>query len=802
MSLARLCRVSKRCRDIVQPILWRQVAVNSLRALVTLVVAKDGLRRFVSALTMSYPRHPSTTPLRHRFQDLARALPSVECLRLTRPFDKTVRLPELSTFSALRSIHLHDLHVDLDNVPTFPNVTELAVVRVSANASVGRLFESSVFPSLRHMFIGLSFLSLEPPLRNYPLPSASQATFPAIPPRLLAQLETLQIDCPALSEDATILSQHSPPILVMLSLSTFSLAPIPTGITHIELYDFPDFRHVERGALAPSLSAFENYLVHLASYIAAAAASLHPVLSLSAPTHFLAPDTFRRARAAFDPVQAACAQHGVALRFVPDGRLPFDATPTATARIFPACLSALPTELKSRIVRICAEQDEQVSRLLDALKKQGVRESLVNDVREDHPGTVRSLFEVSREWSALTAPYRFRVLKTSRVGDFVYRFRIAQHRAVLVEEIVCDEMPGAGFDTFLHTLPRMKQLRKLVIDEDFLDLAIGFSEPLDVTAAMPSSIPEEAVARLVEALQIVSSLDLRLVTRSRRLDILEPAHNLRSLRLDFTTSSPSADHLDAILTSIPAVTELSLVSRRWSTNVASVVPHPSAPFPALHTLSFTAQSIRPSVFGLISQFSSTLKTLSLDISQPLRNQANVPDTAPFPVLTRLALSGRDEAYASLAGFFTPTRLPSLEILRLEIDSILFSQHPPLSTLIQAFLDADPRTLSDVELIQMSGSCSRDEDQFLSTWSERDGFTLVLSDFQRPPSSFIIGPDTARAVPSSTVQHSTAISKALRISLEYLQGRLLRAYDSNGVDELARFARLLQRLEVERAVDAL
>ncbi|BGP39431.1 hypothetical protein JCM10450v2_003384 [Rhodotorula kratochvilovae] len=320
-TLARLCRVSKRWREVVQPILWRHVVVDSTGAVVALVTAKESLRRLMTVLTMSTPRDSSADLMRD-LKELGQALPSVEGLRLTNPFfERPIRLSDLSIFGALRSLHLHDVHIDLDNVPTFPNVTELALVRVSANASIGRLFESSVFPSLRHMFIGLSFLSLEPPVRHHFLPSASQAAFPAIPPCLLSQLETLQIDYSALSEDATILTQPSTPILVMLSLTICSLAPMPPGIPHVELYDFPDFRRVERGALVPFLSSFESYLGALAAYIATAAASRHPVLSLSASDRFLAPDTFHRAHTALDPVRAACTQHGVALRFVPDGRM-------------------------------------------------------------------------------------------------------------------------------------------------------------------------------------------------------------------------------------------------------------------------------------------------------------------------------------------------------------------------------------------------------------------------------------------------------------------------------------------------
>ena len=82
-------------------------------------------------------------------------------------------------------------------------------------------------------------------------------------------------------------------------------------------------------------------------------------------------------------------------------------------------LSALPTELKSRIVRHCFNQDEQLVLLIDSLKQQGVGEPMLDEIREDHPGTVRSLFEVLKEWSALAVPYCFRVRFPPIVLSFI-----------------------------------------------------------------------------------------------------------------------------------------------------------------------------------------------------------------------------------------------------------------------------------------------------------------------------------------------------------------------------------------------
>ncbi|BGP47517.1 hypothetical protein JCM10450v2_003372 [Rhodotorula kratochvilovae] len=377
-------------------------------------------------------------------------------------------------------------------------------------------------------------------------------------------------------------------------------------------------------------------------------------------------------------------------------------------------LSALPTELKSRIVRDCFDQDEQLVLLLDSLKQPGVGEPMLDEIREDHPGTVRSLFEVSKEWSALAAPYRFRVLKCSKAGDIIFRFDIALRRATLFHELVCDTVPSEGFDSILTAIPQMINLRMITITHTFLGAAVG-AGPLTLSTSVLST-RDVTILRLRDVLRRIPALELCLPKAgpSRRLEPVRLAQRLRVLRLDYGGASPAADALGRLLATIPA-----------------------------------AKSIHPSVFGLISQFRSSLESLNLDISQPVNSPASVPGTTPFLVLTSLTLAGRDQAYASLTGFFTPTRFPSVQHIRLDISTEFISRRLPLTPVLQAFLDAKPRSLRKITAMRSGRLFTSDELWHLGRWSRRDSFELSTSDFRAPPSATVLDPFSWRAGPSAT-----------------------------------------------------
>ncbi|BGP39419.1 hypothetical protein JCM10449v2_003361 [Rhodotorula kratochvilovae] len=462
-------------------------------------------------------------------------------------------------------------------------------------------------------------------------------------------------------------------------------------------------------------------------------------------------------------------------------------------------LSALPTELKSRIVRHCFDQDEQLVLLLDSLKQQGIDETALDEIRREHPGTIRSLFEVSKEWSAYAAPYRFRVLKCSKAGDIIFRFDIALRRATLFHELVCDTVPSEGFDSVLTAIPQMINLRMITITHTFLGAAVS-AGPLTLSTSVLST-RDVTILRLRDVLRRIPALELCLpkAGSSRRLELVRLAQRLRVLRLDYGGASPAADALGRLLATIPGVTELSLVTTNWRTNVTSVVPQPSLPFPRLRELSITAESIDPSVFGLISPFRSSLESLTLDISQPVNNPASVPDTAPFPVLTSLTLAGRDQAYTSLVDYFTPTRFPSLKHIRLDICTDFISRRLPLSPLLQAFLDATPRSLPKITVIRTGRLFTSSELWHLGRWSRRDGFELSTSDFRAPPSATVLDPFAWRADPSRAAVLAPGQFVCALQTAEFIQDWAASAYQKGDAVQLARIMTLIQRIELVRAV---
>lgn len=84
-----------------------------------------------------------------------------------------------------------------------------------------------------------------------------------------------------------------------------------------------------------------------------------------------------------------------------------------------ASLDSLPTELKKRIVELCAEQDERFKQWTHHFEEQveqsaglemaGELDDLVRNVTHRQQSSIGSLFCLSRQWSELAAPFRFKV---------------------------------------------------------------------------------------------------------------------------------------------------------------------------------------------------------------------------------------------------------------------------------------------------------------------------------------------------------------------------------------------------------
>jgi thiaminase len=77
-----------------------------------------------------------------------------------------------------------------------------------------------------------------------------------------------------------------------------------------------------------------------------------------------------------------------------------------------ACLSRLPTEVKANIAEHCSKQDEfykvwrEVYQLYD---KSDHIETLLQRLDTFHGRSIRNLYQVSKEWADIAAPFNFKV---------------------------------------------------------------------------------------------------------------------------------------------------------------------------------------------------------------------------------------------------------------------------------------------------------------------------------------------------------------------------------------------------------
>lgn len=77
-----------------------------------------------------------------------------------------------------------------------------------------------------------------------------------------------------------------------------------------------------------------------------------------------------------------------------------------------ASISALPAEIKAKIVEMCAAQDEVLKKQVARLEAVDTANALLPDTDgtwAPYSSTVHAVSAVSREWCSLTGPYRFPV---------------------------------------------------------------------------------------------------------------------------------------------------------------------------------------------------------------------------------------------------------------------------------------------------------------------------------------------------------------------------------------------------------
>ncbi|GAA5850017.1 hypothetical protein JCM8547_000983 [Rhodosporidiobolus lusitaniae] len=290
-------------------------------------------------------------------------------------------------------------------------------------------------------------------------------------------------------------------------------------------------------------------------------------------------------------------------------------------------INNLPAELKKEIAELCAEQDERFRVWLENKAKTTSKAELKKE-KSILGRSISSLYQVSKEWAELAAPYLFTVLKTTRL-DLRYNCAIFPSKLAFFREFHLDRSDRQAGD-ILAALPLLHKVTKLVVKHYGLRCARGSSpyDSPDENGEFFATTAFECLIHLEEV--IVAPNELSWLTRAIR----GSSECLRSL--DLTLDLQDEASLGQVITVAPQLQIL---------RIATPAP--------LQQLSLSVQFLHSNHLEFAEKFSSTLVILSLgstyrDLEDEFGGDSSlVADTATsakpqhFPSLTHFEDGLRD-----------------------------------------------------------------------------------------------------------------------------------------------------------------
>ncbi|POY73810.1 hypothetical protein BMF94_3351 [Rhodotorula taiwanensis] len=345
-----------------------------------------------------------------------------------------------------------------------------------------------------------------------------------------------------------------------------------------------------------------------------------------------------------------------------------DVQPSVSRMPRQADLNCLPTEIKTHIARLCAQQDDRLREQCDELSRryEPSRASIRGSIMR--PSSIGCLFRASKEWSTIAAPFRFTVLsmRLLRREDFYhetfhtlnFEARSYEHRTSMD---ILVKLAGV-----LPLLPNLRTV-KLV---DF-NAIFSHAESAEIPAfskvcklmgqattltlgTESSAISSEAVCSDLQEIGHFPNLtSLHLNVQSRVLpdmaEALKCMSNLLSLDLVLRGEDETADE----------ACEIAAACLRDEYGFA-----PNEINPALRHLSFDFYDSSTSVIDLVSTFRASLVHLDLCARKNVLDPDDTGTLADdFPELETLTVRGDVRAFTSLLKSLEPDDFPRLGEIR-------------------------------------------------------------------------------------------------------------------------------------------
>ncbi|GAA5976829.1 hypothetical protein JCM11641_000883 [Rhodosporidiobolus odoratus] len=397
------------------------------------------------------------------------------------------------------------------------------------------------------------------------------------------------------------------------------------------------------------------------------------------------------------------------------------------------------------------------------------------------------LFQVSKDFSALSAPYLFKVLKASKV-DLRFKCSVAPSRFALFRTLDLDSHQSGDVLPFL---PRLTGVHKLIASHRVFESLWGHGAVTFDEDCLGSPMAEYAASGLKRLSPQIQEVEYRAADFVLLLPFARiMAHSLQSLLLTLEShSSVRLTSIASILSTTSCLQSLSLIcGRPYAANGnfdLSGVTASMSPVPPLQDLSLKVHSLESSHIAFAAAFSGTLVTLSLDAAAQL--DAGVParpqpqfTTEIFPLLTSLSLAGNDDLTYETFGSIGLVHVPNVTKVQLNIrDGVWSANDSPLASFV---------TFPQLDAVKvMQCSALPDEIQeYINNVCDEHGLTLLTDADDSGISSLA----------SFNPPDLTQVDK-LKRTLSHLLQKVDEADETGESMALSRIETALRPLEVER-----
>ncbi|KAK4332712.1 Proteophosphoglycan ppg4 [Rhodotorula toruloides] len=353
-----------------------------------------------------------------------------------------------------------------------------------------------------------------------------------------------------------------------------------------------------------------------------------------------------------------------------------DPSTTPAQRTPRVTIDALPTEVKTRIVEFCHEQDERMRRWIERLSDFDLNWPQYKPIRQktvrEHPSTVGVLFGMSKTWSAIAAPFRFKTLSASKMESSIFSHFVGPRRSQHFNKLRLDPCQNYPVITALLPSLNLSNITDLTIDGAWYTASIGAYGDYDpwsfvVRQSNYAALPVAALLRQINTLRLVH---VRPVEFCRMMP-----HVPRLTTLHITTSRADGlqPRLGGMLVELPHLHDLHLTcessarTEREPFNFQLVIrdTQQHTLLPQLRRFSYSGEVSATSVV-FAALFSKTLEELTIDaVHDDGENEGPSLGDDCFAALTHLKLAGSWLSSWPILESLSPGRTPKLRSLTYE-----------------------------------------------------------------------------------------------------------------------------------------